>query len=207
MMLIFVFSTASHTKAGGSMGQFMSKMNKSPTKWINESTWKECFQLSSSISAFAGLCSNITVNSAFWNKFSASENPFKFLENSSVVTGGMMPYQLNVYLPHCNLLLCILLAETIQLAEAIVILRVRSLTITGKILSRIEGEWTTMGYKIEDFHLVIELKVDNKQRIEIIKFVETVTYQTVDLFLEKGEYVHYVPLYWPKKSLFSFPDT
>ena len=103
-----------------------------------------------------------------------------------------------------NLLLCILLAETIQLAEAIVILRVRSLTITGKILSRIEGEWTTMGYKIEDFHLVIELKVDNKQRIEIIKFVETVTYQTVDLFLEKGEYVHYVPLYWPKKSLFSF---
>ena len=106
-----------------------------------------------------------------------------------------------------NLLLCILLAETIQLAEAIVILRVRSLTITGKILSRIEGEWTTMGYKIEDFHLVIELKVDNKQQIEIIKFVETVTYQTVDLFLEKGEYVHYVPLYWPKKSLFSFPDT
>jgi len=101
MMLIFVFSTASHTKAGGSMGQFMSKMNKSPTKWINESTWKECFQLSSSISAFAGLCSNITVNSAFWNKFSASENPFKFLENSSVVTEGMRPYQLNVYLPHC----------------------------------------------------------------------------------------------------------
>lgn len=37
--------------------------------------------------------------------------------------------------------------------------------------------------------------------MEIIKFVETVTYQTVDLFLEKGEYVHYVPLYWPKKSL------
>ena len=98
MMLIFVFSTASHTTAGGSMGQFMSKMNKSPTKWINESTWKECFQLSSSISAFAGLCSNITVNSAFWSKFSASENPFTFLENSSVVTEGMIPYQLN----RCN---------------------------------------------------------------------------------------------------------
>lgn len=37
--------------------------------------------------------------------------------------------------------------------------------------------------------------------MEIIKFVETVTYQTVDLFLEKVEYVHYVPLFWPKKSL------
>lgn len=37
--------------------------------------------------------------------------------------------------------------------------------------------------------------------MEIIKFVETVTYQTVDLFLEKGEYVHYVLLHWPKKSL------
>ena len=49
--------------------------------------------------------------------------------------------------------------------------------------------------------MVIELKVDNKRRIEIIKFVETVTYQTVDLFLEKGEYLRYVPLYWPKNSL------
>ena len=38
-----------------------------------------------------------------------------------------------------NLALCILLAETRQLAEAI-ILRVLSFRITGKILSRIEGE-------------------------------------------------------------------
>ena len=62
------------------MGQYMSKMNKSPAKWINESTWKECLQLSASIPSFAGLCSNIAVNSAFWSKFSASENPFTFLE-------------------------------------------------------------------------------------------------------------------------------
>ena len=65
------------------MGQYMSKMNKSPAKWINESTWKECLQLSASISAFAGLCSNIAVNGAFWSKFSASENPFTFLENEN----------------------------------------------------------------------------------------------------------------------------
>ena len=63
------------------MGQYMSKMNKSPAKWINESTWKECLQLSSSISTFAGLCSNMAVNGAFWSKFSTSENPFKFLED------------------------------------------------------------------------------------------------------------------------------
>lgn len=68
-------------KAAGTMGQYMSKMNKSPAKWINESTWKECLQLSSSIPAFAGLCSNIAVDGAFWSKFSASENPFTFLEN------------------------------------------------------------------------------------------------------------------------------
>lgn len=67
--------------AAGTMGQYISKMNKSPAKWINESTWKECLQLSASIAAFAGLCSNIAVNGAFWNKFSASENPFTFLEN------------------------------------------------------------------------------------------------------------------------------
>ena len=63
------------------MGQFMSKMNKSPVKWINESTWKECLQLSASIPAFAGLCSNIAVNGAFWSKFSACENPFTFLKS------------------------------------------------------------------------------------------------------------------------------
>lgn len=65
----------------------MSKMNKSPAKWINESTWKECLQLSTSIAAFAGLCSNIAVNGAFWSKFSASENPFTFLENEPRLTG------------------------------------------------------------------------------------------------------------------------
>lgn len=65
----------------------MSKMNKSPAKWINESTWKECLQLSASIAAFAGLCSNIAVNGAFWSKFSASENPFTFLENEPRPTG------------------------------------------------------------------------------------------------------------------------
>lgn len=59
-----------------------------------------------------------------------------------------------------NLALCILLAETRQLAEAI-ILRVLSFTITGKLLSRIEGEWTTVGYNIEDIHLIMELKVDD----------------------------------------------
>lgn len=63
------------------MGQYISKMNKSPAKWINESTWKECLQLSASIAAFAGLCSNIAVDGAFWSKFSASDNPFTFLEN------------------------------------------------------------------------------------------------------------------------------
>lgn len=63
------------------MGQYMSKMNNSPAKWINESTWKECLQLSSTIPAFAGLCSNIAVTGEFWSKFSASENPFTFLEN------------------------------------------------------------------------------------------------------------------------------
>lgn len=68
-------------KAAGTMGQYMSKMNKSPAYWINESKWKECLQLSASIPAFAGLCSNIAVNGAFWSKFSASENPFTFLEN------------------------------------------------------------------------------------------------------------------------------
>ena len=70
---------ASRTKATGSMGQFMSKMNKSPAKWINESTWKELFQLSSTISAFSGLCSDIALNGGFWGRFSTSENPFKFL--------------------------------------------------------------------------------------------------------------------------------
>jgi len=73
--------TAPHVKAAGTMGQYMSKMNKSPANWINESKWKECLQLSASIPAFAGLCSNIAVNGAFWSKFSASENPFTFLEN------------------------------------------------------------------------------------------------------------------------------
>ena len=72
---------APHMRGAGTMGQYMSKMNKSPAKWINDSTWKECLQLSSSIPAFAGLCSNIAVNGAFWSKFSASENPFTFLEN------------------------------------------------------------------------------------------------------------------------------
>lgn len=72
--------------AAGTMGQYMSKMNKSPAKWINESTWKECLQLSASIAAFAGLCSNIAVNGAFWSKFSASENPFTFLENEPRLT-------------------------------------------------------------------------------------------------------------------------
>ena len=71
----------SQTTAAGSLGQYMSKMNKSPAKWITESTWKECLQLSASILAFSGLCSNIAVNGAFWSKFSASENPFKFIEN------------------------------------------------------------------------------------------------------------------------------
>ncbi|KAJ7369816.1 Dynein heavy chain 14 [Desmophyllum pertusum] len=71
--------TASHMKASGSMV---------PAKWINESTWKECLQLSASISAFAGLCSNIAVNGAFWNKFSASENPFTFLENEQRLEDG-----------------------------------------------------------------------------------------------------------------------
>ena len=37
-------------------------------------------------------------------------------------------------------------------------LRVLSFTITGKLLSRIEGEWTTVGYNIEDIHLVMDLK-------------------------------------------------
>ena len=66
----------------------MSKMNKSPAKWINESTWKECLQLSSSISAFAGLCSNIAVNGALWSKFSTCENPFQYLEDSSSAVEG-----------------------------------------------------------------------------------------------------------------------
>ena len=95
--------TASYTNASGSMGQYISKMNKSPAKWINDSTWKECLQLSSSISAFAGLCSNIAVNGAFWSKFSSSENPFIFLEHDhrdtkdlSTVIEGMKPG--NIYL-------------------------------------------------------------------------------------------------------------
>ena len=67
-------------KATGSMGQYMSKMNKSPVNWINESTWKECLQLSATIPAFSGLCSNIAVNATFWNAFSNSDKPFKFLE-------------------------------------------------------------------------------------------------------------------------------
>ena len=76
---------ASQMTAAGSLGQYMSKMNKSPAKWINESTWKECLQLSACIPAFAGLCSNIAVNGAFWSKFAASENPLKFLENEQVL--------------------------------------------------------------------------------------------------------------------------
>lgn len=68
------------------MGQYMSKMNKSPAKWINESTWKECLQLSASIPAFSGLCSNIAVNGTFWSKFSTCENPFAFLENEPRLT-------------------------------------------------------------------------------------------------------------------------
>ena len=79
--MLFFRNAVSQTKATGSLGQYMSKMNKSPAKWINESTWKECLQLSSSILTFAGLCSNIAVNGAFWSKFSTSENPFKFLED------------------------------------------------------------------------------------------------------------------------------
>ena len=77
----------SRTKATGTMGQFMSKMNKSPAKWINELSWKECFQLSSSIFAFSGLCSDIALNGGFWSRFSSSENPFKFLEDGDKDAG------------------------------------------------------------------------------------------------------------------------
>lgn len=100
------FFTASHTKATGSMGQFMSKMNKSPAKWINESTWKECLQLSSSISAFAGLCSNIAVNGSFWSKFSTCENPFQYLEDlSSAVEGTNLKSSLVSYQTQCHTML------------------------------------------------------------------------------------------------------
>ena len=67
-------------KAQGSMGQFISKMNRSPTKWINEATWKECLQLSATIPAFSGLCSNVAVNAKFWDKFAKTSNAYKMLE-------------------------------------------------------------------------------------------------------------------------------
>ena len=69
-------------KAQGSMGQFISKMNRSPTKWINEATWKECLQLSATIPAFSGLCSNVAVNAKFWDKFAKTSNAYKMLETA-----------------------------------------------------------------------------------------------------------------------------
>lgn len=106
--------TGSQTTVAGSLGQYMSKMNKSPAKWITESTWKECLQLSASIPAFAGLCSNIAVNGAFWSKFAASENPFKFIENEQELentkatsTEGMWSYVTYVYFQcRCHAILC-----------------------------------------------------------------------------------------------------
>ncbi|EDO42194.1 predicted protein [Nematostella vectensis] len=47
---------------GGSLGQLINKMNKPPAKWISASMWKECLQISNSLSAFSGLCSNMAVN-------------------------------------------------------------------------------------------------------------------------------------------------
>lgn len=106
--------TGSQTTVAGSLGQYMSKMNKSPAKWITESTWKECLQLSASIPAFAGLCSNIAVNVAFWSKFAASENPFKFIENEQKLentkatsTEGMWSYVTYLYFQcRCHAILC-----------------------------------------------------------------------------------------------------
>ena len=80
------FIAVSRTIATGSMGQYLSKMNKSPVKWISESTWKECLQLSSSVTSFSGMCSDIAVNVAFWSKFSLSENPFQFLKEGNMDT-------------------------------------------------------------------------------------------------------------------------
>lgn len=63
------------------MGQYMNRMNKPPAKWITEAMWKECSQLSNDIPAFSGLCSNIAVNSKFWNTFSETDNPYQLLAN------------------------------------------------------------------------------------------------------------------------------
>lgn len=69
------------TRAGGNYGHLVTKMVKSPAKWIPDSAWKECLQLSGQVEAFSGLCSNITVNHKFWNKFSTFADPYGLLES------------------------------------------------------------------------------------------------------------------------------
>ena len=78
----------SQTISAGSMGQYMKRMNKPPAKWITEAMWKECSQLSSALPAFSGLCSNIMVNSKFWNKFSKADNPYKLLASGEDGSSG-----------------------------------------------------------------------------------------------------------------------
>jgi hypothetical protein len=67
------------------MGQLVAKMSKSPAKWIAESAWKECVQLSNQLEEFAGLPSHITVNKKFWKKFAESPNPYEVLESGEDV--------------------------------------------------------------------------------------------------------------------------
>lgn len=67
------------------MGHLVAKMSKSPAKWISESAWKECVQLSTQLEEFAGLCTNITVNKQFWKKFAESSNPYEIMESDEDV--------------------------------------------------------------------------------------------------------------------------
>ncbi|XP_032239531.2 dynein axonemal heavy chain 6 isoform X3 [Nematostella vectensis] len=79
----------SATQARGSLGQLINKMNKPPAKWISASMWKECLQISNSLPAFSGLCSNMAVNIQFWRNFANTENPMGMLESGE----GFVPPQ------------------------------------------------------------------------------------------------------------------
>ena len=67
------------------MGQLMTTMAKSPARWISQEAWRECQQLSDSISSFSGICSHIVHNPQYWLTFSTTNEPFSYLGQSETV--------------------------------------------------------------------------------------------------------------------------